>query len=414
MTPKIAELITRKVKHSVVRIDDTLGFNNYVIVNEETKDYYEVSIAKNTSLTESVGGEIFYTIKKNGTDVIKEDIYGIFPLSIVKTLLNEVEEYVDSDHLDETVDYFTDILYQVGYTPRHVIHYDNIEESLDIEFLIIINGGLDTLYLSVSKGGDVEIVEDMDNRTSIGNIDTPEYIKTGIERHLNDMEHFTAMVSEEDKEEAMKESFRQVYGVYIENGFTKIYEKDNLREAGFVDRKKDIYKLNEDLKMFGKDFITEMVQESEIKQLLSESTEEVEDVETTQGFQAFKEVMVDKPLKVNDPFYKGEIVIRNPKYRMSQWQGRDWPMIDVDIDLLNVKRIILFGYDEEQVFDVEGDTELHNVFQIFSEKINGGVPSSVYGKLSYVIQSWIKNKLKYFGLNLDPKVLNFRFSPKDQ
>ena len=159
MTPKTADLIFRKSNHSLIRIDDTLGFNNYIVVNEETKDYYQVSIAKNTTITETVNNEVFYTIKKN-RKVINEDIYTVLPTPIINGMIKEVEEYVDVSHREEMVDYFSDLLYNVGYTPRHVIHYDNVEETLDLEFLIIINGDLDSLYLSISKEGDVSIIED--------------------------------------------------------------------------------------------------------------------------------------------------------------------------------------------------------------------------------------------------------------
>jgi len=404
MTPKTADLIFRKSNHSLIRIDDTLGFNNYIVVNEDTKDYYQVSIAKNTTITETVNNEVFYTIKKN-REVINEDIYTVLPTPIINGMIKEVEEYVDVSHREEMVDYFSDLLYNIGYTPRHVIHYDNVEETLDLEFLIIINGDLDSLYLSISKDGDVSIIEDAINAEHIGNIDSPDIIKTAIENHLTDTEHFTAMVSEEEVNEAIKESFNQNYGLVFENGLTKVYEKNTLKECGYFDRKNKVYKIKEGVEFYGADFLREISEENEVNILLNESS-----VEDSQGYRALKTVFFDKDIDVNIPEYKGTIRMSNPEYEMMEWMGRDNPVIKIDVVLSNVESIMLLSDVSVNVEDNPGTLEL---IKKLADVENENLPSSnltmSFPKLVWSLQSWIEKKMKYFGLKLSPKIRSLKF-----
>ena len=133
------EIKVRDKGFSVLRTNDVIGFKTYTVVNENDSNYYTVSVANNATLKESNNDEVFYIIKEKGKRVIRENINTIFPTTIVNYFLsnlNENEEYVGEGNSEEVLDYLYDIFNRLSYRVRHVIYYDNIEDSLDYEFLL--------------------------------------------------------------------------------------------------------------------------------------------------------------------------------------------------------------------------------------------------------------------------------------
>lgn len=408
MTTNSAKLLGRKHGYSIVKVDDTIGFNNYVIVNEESKDYYEISMAKRLSINESIDTDIFYTIKKNGYDVIKEDIYTVLPYIVVKDMINEVEEYVDHSHNDEVIDFLSDTLESLGHTPRHVIHYDDVEETLDYEFLLIIAGSLDTIYVSVENNGDIFVVEDVDERHFVGNMENPESVTKFLGNYLHDLDYVNAMVNEDLINEAINESFNQIYGVVTDNGTNKIYDKKTLEECGFVDRKNNIYKLSEELSQYGRETIKLITEEYEVRTLLSEEVDET--VMNSKSFEMFKELFLDKPIKINNENFDGEIVITKPEFKMMTWIGEPHPTVKIDISITNLNTLKnLIPGEDDTVFDFNESPELKNILHSLTNLM--GIDSTVLYGVRQSIEGSIKKKLKYFGLGeLNPSIRGVKVS----
>lgn len=402
MTTNTAKLLGRKHGYSIVKVDDTIGFNNYVVVNEQSKDYYEISMAKRLSINESIDTDIFYTIKKNGYDVIKEDIYTVLPYIVVKDMINEVEEYVDQHSNDEVIDYLSDTLESLGHTPRHVIHYDDVEETLDYEFLLIIAGSLDTIYVSVEKNGDIFIVEDVDERHFVGNMENPESVTKFLGNYLHDLDYVNAMVNEDRINEAINESFNQIYGVVLDNGTNKIYDKKTLEECGFVDRKNNVYKLNEELSQYGRETIKLITEEYEVRTLLSEEVDET--IMSSKSFEMFKELFLDKPIKISNENFDGEVVITNPEFKMMTWIGEPRPTVKFDISFTKINQLRnLIPNEDDTVFDFNENPELKNILHSLTNLM--GIDSTVLYGVRQSIEGSIKKKLKYFGLTeLNPSV----------
>jgi hypothetical protein len=392
MTPTTTNLIGRKSNHSIIRIDDTLGFNNYVVVNEGTKDYYNISIAKNTTLKESVESEIFYTIKKNN-QTINEDIYSELPTTVVNVLLKEVEEYVDHSNRDEIVDYFVDIFEGIGYKPRHIIYHDTIETTLDYEFLVIISGDIDTVYLSTEKDGDVYMVDEYGERNFIGNTSEPENIKNSLYSHIDSKEHMTGVYNDSLYEEAIKESFHQNYGFVVESSKVKIYDKKFLTPMGYVSRKSDVYKINEDLDGYGIDRLREYSEIAEVNTLITESEENIE---------KYKEIFLGKEMKIDVEHFSGIIIINDMVEVVKQWKGEPYPMFSLDIDIVRV--------DSFRGNKISGNqSEMIKTLQTLTDS-NANTFRLMFPMVVRDILENIKKNLKYFGINgygLEIENINF-------
>lgn len=405
MTTNTADLLLRKSGHSLIKIDDNLAMYNYVVVNENTKDYYYVSIAKNTTIKESVESEIYYTIKKNNDTVIKEDIYEVFPLAIVnrlKSTINEVEEYVDGSNSDEVVDYLVDIFDELGYRPRHVIHYDDVVDGLEYDFLMIIAGSLESLYVKVENNGDVYIIDEEGDSHLMGNTEDPAIITKSFERHFDSLEHFSSMMNEDLIEEAIKESFNQIYGVVVENGNSKIYDKKTLKECGFVDRKNGIYKLNEELSLYGKDSVKVITEEYEVNTLL---TEEVDDtIMGSKQFEIFKKLFLDKVISFDAETFDGDVIITNPEFKMMTWIGSPHPTVTFDVNFVNINKMRnLIPGEDTTVFDFNENPELKMILHSLMKMAKEDLP--VLYPLRNSMENEIRKKFKYFGLeDLNPKV----------
>jgi len=264
------EIKVRDKGFSVLRTNDVIGFKTYTVVNENDSNYYTVSVANNATLKESNNDEVFYIIKEKGKRVIRENINTIFPTTIVNYFLsnlNENEEYVGEGNSEEVLDYLYDTFNRLSYRVRHVIYYDNIEDSLDYEFLLIIGGDLDTIYLSVKENGDIFVV-DNDEVHLLGDTGSPEYFEKSLSTYLSGMEHFTAMVNEDMDDEVIIESFNQTHGIVIENRIAQIYNKNTSKSCGYIDRRNGVYKLTEEVKLYGVDRLKSIVENYEVKQLL--------------------------------------------------------------------------------------------------------------------------------------------------
>ena len=264
------EIKVRDKGFSVLRTDGVIGFKTYTVVNENDGNYYTVSVANNATLKESNNDEVFYIIKEKGNRVIRENINTIFPTTIVNYFLsnlNENEEYVDEGNSDEVLDYLYDTFNSLGYRIRHVIYYDNIEESLDYEFLIIIGGDLETIYLSVKENGEI-FVMDNEEVHLLGDTGSPEYFEKTLSTYLSGIEHFTAMVNEDETNDVILESFNQTHGIVIEDRIAQIYNKNTSKSCGYIDRRNGVYKLTEDVKLYGVDRLKSIVENYEVKQLL--------------------------------------------------------------------------------------------------------------------------------------------------
>jgi hypothetical protein len=392
MTPTTTNLIGRKSNHSIIRIDDTLGFNNYVVVNEGTKDYYNISIAKNTTLKESVESEIFYTIKKNN-QTINEDIYSELPTTVVNVLLKEVEEYVDHSNRDEIIDYFVDIFESIGYKPRHIIYHDTIETTLDYEFLVIISGDIDTVYLSTEKDGDVYMVDEYGERNFIGNTSEPDNIKNSLHSHIDSKEHMTGFYNDSLYEEAIKESFHQNYGFVVESSKVKIYDKKSLTPMGYVSRKSDVYSINEDLDGYGIDRIKEYSEIAEVNTLITESEENIE---------KYREIFVGKEMKIDVEHFSGIIIINDMVEVVKQWKGEPYPMFSLDIDIVRV--------DSFRGNKISGNqSEMIKTLQTLTDS-NADTFRLMFPMVVRDILENIKKNLKYFGINgygLEIENINF-------
>lgn len=393
MTPKNVEYIKNRDGHSILRTDDSMGFNNYVVVNESNKDYYNVSVAKNTTLNEVKNEEVYYTIKENGV-VVKGDIHTFLPKSVIKVLVNEVETYVDQSNHDEVVDYMVDSLNSVGYRPRHVIHYDDVEDTLDYEFLIIVNGGLDTFYVSIEKNGDIYHVDDESDRHLLGNMDSPDEVQSQIEFYLNDMEHFTSMINEEMVEDAIIESFNQQYGVVVTEGVAKIFNKESLEDCGYIDRKNGIYRLSEDIQYVGKDRLKHITEQIEVNQLL---TEEVDVESGNHQLRMFSEYFLDKTIKLETDTFKGEVVFTNPRLKTMTFLGEPRPTIYLDVIYVKVDWLKnLIPGEDDTVFNFNESPELLTIFEKILEVVKSDQSFLLTIRKSFEEQ--IERKLKYFGL----------------
>jgi len=270
MDTKKIELKKRVKGYSVIQTESTLGFKNYTVINENTKKYHTISIAQNTTLNESANDEIFYIIKESGRVNVNENLFHMFPNEVISVFisdLNENEEYISQENSPEVIDYLSHTFNEVGYKVRHVIHYDDIEDSLDYEFLIIVAGDLETLYISVKENGNIYVIEDEEEQL-LGDTESPEYLTASLSKYLNDMEHYTAMVNEDTITIAIKESFNQTHGIFIENRIAKIYNKTTSKTCGYIDRRTGVYKLSEDVLLYGIENLKTIVEGYEIKQLL--------------------------------------------------------------------------------------------------------------------------------------------------
>ncbi len=264
------EIKVRDKGFSVLRTDDVIGFKSYTVINENNRNYYTVSVANNATIKESNNDEVFYVIKEKGRRVINESINTVFPTTIVNYFLsnlNENEESIGKGNSEEVLDYLCDTFEKLGYRVRHVIYYDNVEESLDYEFLLIIGGDLETVYLSVKENGEIFVVDNEEIHL-LGDTGSPEYFEKTMFTYLNDMEHFTAMVNEDDTEKVIIESFNQTHGIVIENRVAQIYNKNTSKSCGYIDRRTGVYKLTEDVKLYGIDRLKSIVENYEVKQLL--------------------------------------------------------------------------------------------------------------------------------------------------
>lgn len=394
MTPTTANLIGRKSNHSILRVDDSLGFNNYVIVNEDTKDYYNVSIAKNTTIRESVESEVFYTIKKNKCKV-NEDIYTVLPSIVIDTILNEVEDYVDQSNSEEVIDYMVDVLDSLGYKPRHVIYHDTIQETLDYEFVVIISGEIDTIYISIDKGSDVYLVDEYGERNLLGNMNDPDIVKITMGGYIESKEHLTGLYNDSLYEEAIREAFNENYGFVFEDGFTKIYNRDNLTPLGYISRKNSTFKLDEEVEYFGIERVREYAEQSEVNQLLTEST-------SLNGLKAFNDLFIDRDIKISTDNFTGIVRITGTKEVMKQWRGEDYPILRLDITISRI----------DSLNKNETTTTSNQLIDALNKMSSGksDLVKSILSKVMYEFVAHFRVQFKYFGINnLNPEIGEISF-----
>lgn len=394
MTPTTANLIGRKSNHSIMRVDDSLGFNNYVIVNEDTKDYYNVSIAKNTTIKESIESNIFYTIKKNNSKV-NEDIYTVLPSIVIDAMINEVEDYVDQSNSEEVIDYMVDVLDSLGYKPRHVIYHDTVKETLDYEFVVIISGEIDTVYLSIDKGSDVYLVDEYGERNLLGNMSDPDIVKLTMGGHIESKEHLTGVYNDSIYEDAIREAFNQNYGFVFEDGFTKIYNRDNLTPLGYISRKNSTFKLDEEVEYFGIERVREYAEQSEVNQLLTEST-------SLNGLKAFNDLFIDRDIKISTNNFTGIVRITGTKEVMNQWRGEDYPKLILDITISRI----------DSLNKNEITTTSNQLIDALNKMTDGksDLVKSIMSKVMYEFIAHFRNQFKYFGIdNLNPEIGEISF-----
>jgi len=185
----------------------------------------------------------------------------------VSDTLNEsrlINEEFDHHNSEEIIDYITDTLTNIGYRPRHVVDYSDKDEYNDFGFVMIIDGDLETLYIRVSNNGDITIIDDEGDYFDMGNMDSPETFDRLLSKYIYDMEHFSAMISEDE----VKEFFLATHNMIVENGKTTFVNNSTFETVGFIDRKTNVYNIDESIGYITPSKLKLIDEEEEVKRLL--------------------------------------------------------------------------------------------------------------------------------------------------
>jgi len=273
MEIKNTNLLLRTAGYTLLETTEVTGFKNYLIVNEGNKDYFNVSIAENTTIVEVENSEVFYTIKKNGKKIIKEDLNDLFPMKIINKMLpmsiTESHDFQDDENDAELIDFIGDVFDNIGYKPRRIIHYDDNEGFHEFGIIIIIGGELELVLVKVTMDGIITIISNNGGTHNMGSTDNPDSVRSDIGEYLKGIESDDIIGSDEMDIEMMNEAFKLNHTFKFEKEITKIIDKKTLLEVGMIDRKTKTYRLTDDLEVVGYREISKIVEQEEVKYLLT-------------------------------------------------------------------------------------------------------------------------------------------------
>lgn len=185
--------ILKESKETLIKVGSDIITNNYVIAENNGGNYYTIKIPKNSNLLEVDGSEIFYIVEDSEGNVVKKDITDILSGKQINALRNEViretENYLSSDSDSEVIDYISDVFDKNGYKPRHIINYDDITDGYELDVIIIINGGLESFYVSVNNSGDISLINTDGEDISMGNMEDYREVSTNLKEFLDGVEN---------------------------------------------------------------------------------------------------------------------------------------------------------------------------------------------------------------------------------
>ena len=185
--------LLKESKETLIKVGSDIIVNNYVIAENSGGGYYTIKIPKNSNISEVDGSEIFYIVEDSEGNMIKKDITDILSGKQINALRNEViretENFLSSDSDSEVIDYISDVFDKNGFKPRHIINYDDITDGYELDVIIIIDGGLESFYVSVDNDGNISIINTDGENTGMGNMEDYREVSKNFKEFLDGVEN---------------------------------------------------------------------------------------------------------------------------------------------------------------------------------------------------------------------------------
>ena len=185
--------LLKESKETLIKVGSDIIVNNYVIAENSGGGYYTIKIPKNSNISEVDGSEIFYIVEDSEGNIIKKDITDILSGKQINALRNEViretENFLSSDSDSEVIDYISDVFDKNGFKPRHIINYDDITDGYELDVIIIIDGGLESFYVSVDNDGNISIINTDGENTGMGNMEDYREVSKNFKEFLDGVEN---------------------------------------------------------------------------------------------------------------------------------------------------------------------------------------------------------------------------------
>lgn len=265
-------VLYRGMGHSVLQLEDTMVTKQYLVVNEKTKDFYNIEIPKNLVKEEFINDEIYYSIQKNGATYLNENINNVIPNVVVKRIveahLDNIEGQIDTDNSSEVIERIIDIFNQSGFVVRHILHYDNETEFLHYDVFLILNGKVENIDVVVDMESNIKVENNLIG--NINNDDNKTSKKLGqILRKMDNQNSMMRMFEDEELNEAIKESLKQNHHFTIKNNLIEIRDRKKQTIKGLVNRKTGEVSISDELLSYGYDNIKQVTEQIEVDQILS-------------------------------------------------------------------------------------------------------------------------------------------------